>query len=192
VLAVNQYVAPWWQKPQRQHSASAQSGHRTISLLSLHQSSYQIESAPHSQRSKYRMIHTQATTSPERTQPPMRRAAVSPIAIEDIEYNLCEEGRGHREQSAGGGVCCGLECHVTARTVHQNCARTTYCKRLVKRFVHLLARKHFGHPIQIKYIPSLAFSIARRRSIAIKPIKPPGKNWAQVLEQLCVILLFYV
>jgi hypothetical protein len=48
----------------------------------------------------------------------------------------------------------------------------------------LLLMSSFGHPIRIKYIPSLAFSIARRRSTtAIKPIKPPGKNWARAFER---------
>jgi hypothetical protein len=47
----------------------------------------------------------------------------------------------------------------------------------------LLLVSSFGHPVRIKFIPSLAFSIARRRSTAIKSIKPPGKNWAQAFEQ---------
>jgi hypothetical protein len=47
----------------------------------------------------------------------------------------------------------------------------------------LLLMSSFGHPVRIKYIPSLAFSIARRRSTAIKSIKPPGKNWAQAFEK---------
>ncbi|KAF2844031.1 hypothetical protein T440DRAFT_410947, partial [Plenodomus tracheiphilus IPT5] len=34
-------------------------------------------------------------------------------------------------------------------------------------------------PVRIKYIPTLAFTIARRRSPASRPNKPPGKNWAQ-------------
>jgi hypothetical protein len=36
-----------------------------------------------------------------------------------------------------------------------------------------------GNPVQIKFIPSLAFIIARQRSTTKKPINPPGKNWAQ-------------
>jgi len=36
-----------------------------------------------------------------------------------------------------------------------------------------------GKPVRIKFIPSLAFSIARQRSRTNKAIKPPGKNWAQ-------------
>jgi DDE superfamily endonuclease len=35
-----------------------------------------------------------------------------------------------------------------------------------------------GNPVRIKFIPSLAFSIARQRSTTVKAIKPPGKNWA--------------
>jgi hypothetical protein len=43
----------------------------------------------------------------------------------------------------------------------------------------LLLTSSFGQPVRIKYIPTLAFSIARRRSPASRPNKPPGKNWAQ-------------
>jgi hypothetical protein len=41
----------------------------------------------------------------------------------------------------------------------------------------LLLTSSFGQPVRIKYIPTLAFSIARRRSPASRPNKPPGKNW---------------
>jgi hypothetical protein len=34
-------------------------------------------------------------------------------------------------------------------------------------------------PVRIKFIPSLAFSIAHERSTIAKAIKPPCKNWAQ-------------
>jgi hypothetical protein len=43
----------------------------------------------------------------------------------------------------------------------------------------LLLMSSFGQPVRIKYIPTLAFSIARRRSPASRPNKSPGKNWAQ-------------
>ena len=43
----------------------------------------------------------------------------------------------------------------------------------------LLLMSSFGQPVRIKYIPTLAFNIARRRSPASRPNKPPGKNWAQ-------------
>jgi len=36
-----------------------------------------------------------------------------------------------------------------------------------------------GNPMRIKFVPSLAFVIARQRSTTEKPINPPGKNWAQ-------------
>ena len=36
--------------------------------------------------------------------------------------------------------------------------------------------------MRIKFLPSLAFSIARQRSTN-KAIKPPGKNWAQAFEK---------
>lgn len=35
---------------------------------------------------------------------------------------------------------------------------------------------NLGQPVRIKFIPSLAFSVARRRSTIERPIKPPGKN----------------
>ncbi|KAF1835739.1 hypothetical protein BDW02DRAFT_596979 [Decorospora gaudefroyi] len=34
-----------------------------------------------------------------------------------------------------------------------------------------------------KFIPSLAFSIARKRSTTSKTIKPPGKNWPRAFEK---------
>ncbi|KAF2798826.1 hypothetical protein K505DRAFT_232451 [Melanomma pulvis-pyrius CBS 109.77] len=43
----------------------------------------------------------------------------------------------------------------------------------------LLPMASFGQPVQIKYILSLAYSIARQRSTTNKPTKPPGKNWAR-------------
>jgi hypothetical protein len=35
-----------------------------------------------------------------------------------------------------------------------------------------------GNPVRIEYIPSLAFSIARRRSTTNRATKVPNKNWA--------------
>lgn len=46
----------------------------------------------------------------------------------------------------------------------------------------LLLMSNLGQPVRIKYIPSLAFSLARQRSTTDKPIKPPGKNWARSFE----------
>jgi DDE superfamily endonuclease len=40
-----------------------------------------------------------------------------------------------------------------------------------------------GYPVPIKYIPSLAFIIARRRSTTDVAIKPPGKNWPKAFEK---------
>lgn len=45
----------------------------------------------------------------------------------------------------------------------------------------LLLMSNLGHPVRIKYIPSLAFSLARRRSTAME--KPPGTNWARGFEK---------
>jgi hypothetical protein len=55
-----------------------------------------------------------------------------------------------------------------------------------KAFVaYLLLMSELGQPVRIKYIPSLAFSLARRRTTTTtgKPIKPPGKNWARSFEK---------
>jgi hypothetical protein len=46
----------------------------------------------------------------------------------------------------------------------------------------LLLISSFGQPVRIKYIPTLAFSIARQRTLAI-PNQPPGKNWAQAFRK---------
>jgi hypothetical protein len=47
----------------------------------------------------------------------------------------------------------------------------------------LLLMSSFGQPVRTKYIPTLAYSIARRRSTASKPIKPPGINWPRAFEK---------
>jgi hypothetical protein len=39
-----------------------------------------------------------------------------------------------------------------------------------------------GQPIRIKFIPSIAFSVTRKRPKADRPLKPPGKNWVKALE----------
>jgi len=52
-------------------------------------------------------------------------------------------------------------------------------KALVK---FLLLMYNLGQPVRIKFIPSLAFSVARQRSTN-KPIKSPGKNWARAFEK---------
>lgn len=46
----------------------------------------------------------------------------------------------------------------------------------------LLQMAELGQSVRIKYIPSLAFSVARQRSTN-KPPKPPGKNWARAFEK---------
>ena len=49
-------------------------------------------------------------------------------------------------------------------------------KALVK---FLLQQDALGRPVRIKYVPSIAFNLARRRPLIDRPSKPPGKNWAQ-------------
>jgi Tc5 transposase DNA-binding domain len=53
-------------------------------------------------------------------------------------------------------------------------------KAVVKFLLHM---SDLARPVRIKYIPSLAFSIARQRSITDKPPKPPGRNWARAFEK---------
>jgi hypothetical protein len=53
-------------------------------------------------------------------------------------------------------------------------------EKAIVNFVLHMAK--FGQRIRIKYIPSLAFSVARQRSTN-KPPKPPGKNWARAFEK---------
>jgi hypothetical protein len=52
-------------------------------------------------------------------------------------------------------------------------------KALVK-FVLLMSS--LGHPVRIKFMRSLAFRIALRRSTS-RPLKPPGPNWPQAFEK---------
>ncbi|KAF2818107.1 hypothetical protein CC86DRAFT_309891 [Ophiobolus disseminans] len=49
----------------------------------------------------------------------------------------------------------------------------------------LLLMSSLRHPVRIKFLPSLAFSIARRRSSVTpnNPIKPPGKNWPRAFQK---------
>ena len=49
----------------------------------------------------------------------------------------------------------------------------------------LLLMSDLGQPVRVKYIPSLAFSIARQRSFVTTDhlIKPPNKNWPRAFEK---------
>jgi hypothetical protein len=47
----------------------------------------------------------------------------------------------------------------------------------------LLLMSNLGHPVRIKFIRFLAFSIARQRSTKTQPIKPPGKNWPKAFAE---------
>ena len=46
----------------------------------------------------------------------------------------------------------------------------------------LLQMSDLGQPVRIKFIPFLAFCVARQRS-ENRPLKPPGKNWARAFEK---------
>jgi hypothetical protein len=39
-----------------------------------------------------------------------------------------------------------------------------------------------GQPVRIKHIRFLAFCVTRQRPETNRPLKPPGKNWTQVLS----------
>jgi hypothetical protein len=47
----------------------------------------------------------------------------------------------------------------------------------------LLQMSDLGQPVQIKFIPLLAFCVAGQQSKQAQPPKPPNKNWARTLEK---------
>jgi hypothetical protein len=47
----------------------------------------------------------------------------------------------------------------------------------------LLLKSNLGQPVRIKFIRSLAFSIARQRTSENRPTKPSGKNWPKAFEK---------
>jgi hypothetical protein len=47
----------------------------------------------------------------------------------------------------------------------------------------LLQMSDLGQPVRIKFIPLLAFCVARQRSERAQPPKPPNKNWARTFEK---------
>ncbi|KAL6169836.1 hypothetical protein ACJQWK_04830 [Exserohilum turcicum] len=53
-------------------------------------------------------------------------------------------------------------------------------KALVK---FLLLMSSLGQPVRVKYLRSLAFSIARQRSTKSESIKRLGKNWLRAFEK---------
>jgi len=52
----------------------------------------------------------------------------------------------------------------------------------------LLQMSDIGQSIRIKFIPSIAFIATRKRPIADRPFKAPGKNWAKALKNRHLIL----
>ncbi|PQE29011.1 hypothetical protein CJF30_00004068 [Rutstroemia sp. NJR-2017a BBW] len=54
-------------------------------------------------------------------------------------------------------------------------------EKALEKYLKLIA--DLGNPVRIKYLPSLAFSIARQRSTTDKATKPPNKNWAQAFQK---------
>jgi hypothetical protein len=47
----------------------------------------------------------------------------------------------------------------------------------------LLQMSDLGQPVRIKFIPLLAFCVARQQSEQARPPKPPNKNWARAFEK---------
>lgn len=47
----------------------------------------------------------------------------------------------------------------------------------------LLQMSDLGQPVRVKFVPSLAFCIARQRAEASRPSKLPSKNWARAFEK---------
>jgi len=54
-------------------------------------------------------------------------------------------------------------------------------EKALETFLKLMS--DFRNPVRIKFLPSLAFSIARQRSTTNKVIKAPSKNWAQAFQK---------
>lgn len=54
-------------------------------------------------------------------------------------------------------------------------------EKAVVKFLLLIS--NLGQPVRLKFLSSLAFCVARRRSTTNKPIKPPGKNWPRGFEK---------
>ena len=53
-----------------------------------------------------------------------------------------------------------------------------------KAVVNFLVQQDIlGRPVRIKYIPSIAFSIASQRPVPDRPCKRPGKNWTQLFRK---------
>jgi hypothetical protein len=42
-----------------------------------------------------------------------------------------------------------------------------------------------GHPVRMKFIPSLTFKVTCYRPITERLPKPPGRNWSKALKKRC-------
>jgi Tc5 transposase-like DNA-binding protein len=70
---------------------------------------------------------------------------------------------------------------ITEKAKRQQYLTPAEEKALVK---YLLQMSNNGYPVPIKYLCSLAFTIARwRSSTTNEAIKPPGKNWPQAFHK---------
>lgn len=50
-------------------------------------------------------------------------------------------------------------------------------------FAFLLLMASLGQPVRMKYVPALAYRIARQRGTTKRPDNPPNKNWARAFER---------
>ena len=53
-------------------------------------------------------------------------------------------------------------------------------EKALEKYAKLMA--DLGDPVRIKYLPFLAFCIARQRPSTKNATKPPNKNWAQAFQ----------
>lgn len=47
----------------------------------------------------------------------------------------------------------------------------------------LLQQDALGRPVRIKFVPLVAFAVAKQRSTPLQPQKPPGKNWTLLFRK---------
>ena|SRR5436190_15557194 len=87
--------------------------------------------------------------------------------------------------------CSGVPLSTLYHCAHGQCPKeqkaesqqylTALEEKALETFLKLMS--DFRNPVQIKFLPSLAFTIACHHSTTNKAIKPPGKNWAQGFQK---------
>lgn len=69
---------------------------------------------------------------------------------------------------------------VQDKAQKQQCLYPWEEKALVK---FIIQQDALGRPVRIKYVSSIAYSLARQRIERDRPCRPPGKNWVQLLHK---------